>query len=111
MTDLSAAERNCRILAAVRAIPAGQVAGYGEVARRAGFPRGARLAAKALAGSDADGVPWHRVVRSDGRIAFPANSPQWHEQVSRLRGEGVVVDRGRVRLPAGDFDLDAAIWG
>ncbi|HZV37367.1 MAG TPA: MGMT family protein, partial [Pseudoxanthomonas sp.] len=31
-----------RILAVVRAIPRGQVAGYGEVARRAGLPGRAR---------------------------------------------------------------------
>ncbi len=34
MADLSSAKR---IFAAIRAIPRGQVAGYGEVARRAGF--------------------------------------------------------------------------
>jgi len=100
-----------RILAAVRAIPAGQVAGYGEVARRAGLPGRARLAAKVLAGNEDPSLPWHRVLRADGRIAFPEGSWGFREQCRRLRAEGVVVERGRVRRPAAALDLDAALWG
>src|SRR5690606_17914275 len=63
-----------RILAAVRAIPRGEVAGYGEVARQAGVAGRARWVARLLAGSTDPSLPWHRVLRSDGRIAFPAGS-------------------------------------
>ena len=100
-----------RILAAVRAIPAGEVAGYGEVARRAGLPGRARLVAKLLGNSDDPGLPWHRVLRSDGRIAFPEGSPEYLEQSARLRGEGVVVERGRVRGQRAAPTLDDQIWG
>ncbi|MBJ6980416.1 MULTISPECIES: MGMT family protein [unclassified Luteimonas] len=99
------------ILAAVRAIPAGEVAGYGEVARRAGLPGRARLAARVLAGNDDPRLPWHRVLRSDGRIAFPRDSAQWIEQARRLRAEGVAVVEGRVRMPRAARSLDADIWG
>lgn len=100
-----------RILAAVRAIPAGRVASYGEVARRAGLPRRARLVARVLAQNEDPDLPWHRVVRADGRIAFPPGSRGSREQGRRLRAEGVRVDKGRVRpLAAGD-DLDALLWG
>ena len=85
-----------RILAVVRAIPRGAVAGYGEVAARAGLPGRARLAARVLASNTDPGLPWHRVVRADGRIAFPPESPEWHEQVGRLRADGVDVANGRV---------------
>ena len=78
-----------RILAAIRAVPQGQVASYGGIARRAGLPGRARLVARILGGSDETGLPWHRILRSDGRIAFPAGSPQWQEQVCRLQAEGV----------------------
>lgn len=108
MEPLSAADR---ILAAVRAIPRGQVAGYGEVARRAGLPGRARLAAKVLSSNTDPGLPWHRVLRSDGRIAFPEGSKGFREQGQRLRGEGVDVRNGRVRMPKRDIDLDEAIWG
>ena len=108
MVDLSAAER---ILAAIRAIPRGQVAGYGEVARRAGLPGRARLVARVLSGNEDAGLPWHRVLRSDGRIAFPENSRVWREQVRRLRAEGVIVDKGRVRGQRAAVTLDEEVWG
>ena len=69
------------ILAAIRAIPRGQVAGYGHVARRAGLPGRARLVARILGGNDDPRLPWHRVLRSDGRIALPPGSKGWREQV------------------------------
>jgi methylated-DNA-protein-cysteine methyltransferase related protein len=104
-----AAQARARILAAVRAIPRGQVAGYGEVAARAGLPGRARLAARVLADNDDPSLPWHRVLRADGRIAFAPGSRQWREQARRLRAEGVAVRDGRVaRRPR---TLDAALWG
>lgn len=98
------------ILAVIRAIPAGETRGYGEVARLAGFPRGARLAARVLAENTDPGLPWHRVLRSDGRIAFPAGSSGWEEQIRRLQAEGVQVNNGKVRMPLAEDTLDAAFW-
>jgi methylated-DNA-protein-cysteine methyltransferase-like protein len=100
-----------RILAVVRAIPRGEVAGYGEVARRAGLPGRARLAARVLSGNTDPGLPWHRVLRSDGRIAFPEGSDGYREQERRLRAEGVAINAGRVRMPRAAPDLDAELWG
>ena len=100
-----------RILAAVRAIPRGQVAGYGEVARRAGLPGRARLAARVLSTNADRTLPWHRVLRSDGRIAFPEGSEGFREQSRRLRGEGIDVRNGRVRMARRELDLDAEVWG
>ncbi|UNK44096.1 MGMT family protein [Luteimonas sp. S4-F44] len=95
---------------AIRAVPAGRVAGYGHIARRAGLPGRARMVARVLREHDGPTLPWHRIVRSDGRIAFPDGSPGFEEQVRRLRAEGVTVVRGRVRMPADD-GLDAVLWG
>ncbi|HWS76826.1 MAG TPA: MGMT family protein [Thermomonas sp.] len=97
------------ILAAIRAVPHGQVAGYGIIAKRAGLPGRARLVARVLAQNDDRGLPWHRILRSDGRIAFPPDSPGFAEQGQRLRAEGVDVRNGRVRMPRED-SLDAAVW-
>lgn len=107
MADLSAAER---ILAAIRAVPRGQVAGYGHIAQRAGLPGRARLVAKLLSGNEDPRLPWHRILRSDGRIAFPSGSAAFREQSQRLRAEGVKVEKGRVRIPAQARDLDEALW-
>lgn len=104
-----------RVLDAIRAIPKGQVAGYGEVARRAGLPGRARLVARLLSQNEDRKLPWHRVLRSDGRIAFPEGSEGWREQSVRLRGEGVVVENGRVRgqraAATPEEALDAEVWG
>lgn len=108
MAETTSAER---ILAAIRAIPRGQVVGYGEVARRAGLPGRARMVARVLAGNEDPDLPWHRVLRSDGRIAFPENSRGWREQSRRLRAEGVVVEKGRVRGQRAAATLDEQVWG
>lgn len=97
------------ILAAIRAVPRGQVAGYGTIAKRAGLPGRARLVARILSENDDRRLPWHRILRSDGRIAFPTDSPGYAEQSQRLRAEGVDVRNGRVRMPRED-SLDAAVW-
>lgn len=100
-----------RIRAVVRAIPRGQVAGYGLVAARAELPGRARLVAHVLSSNTDPALPWHRVLRADGRIAFPVDSEGFREQCQRLRAEGVVVREGRVQIPPRALDLDAAIWG
>ncbi|MBA2237253.1 MAG: MGMT family protein [Lysobacter sp.] len=100
-----------RILEQIRAIPRGCVAGYGEIARRAGLPGRARMVARLLSGNDDAQLPWHRVVRSDGSIAFPEGSVAFIEQCMRLRTEGVRVQGGRVRDIRAAQTLDARLWG
>jgi methylated-DNA-protein-cysteine methyltransferase related protein len=100
-----------RILAAIRAVPAGQVSSYGEIARRAGLPRRARLVARVLANNDDPDLPWHRILRADGRIAFAPGSRGYREQSARLKREGVKLDKGRVRFSTDPNDIDALIWG
>lgn len=103
--------RRMDILAAVRAIPPGTVAGYGQVARRAGLPGRARWVARVLAEADDPELPWHRVLRSDGRIAFEPCSAGFLEQRRRLLAEGVAVSEdGRTARPRAP-DLDAMLWG
>jgi len=103
------------IRAAVRAIPAGRVSSYGAIAARAGWPGRARLVARALSEADDPGMPWHRVLKSDGRIAFPAGSKGFREQSRRLRAEGVLIRAGRVDLQefasSSEPTLDEALWG
>ena len=111
MSKAPADESHRRILAAIRAIPAGEVAGYGEVARRAGLPGRARLVARLLGQNEDPGLPWHRVLRSDGRIAFPDGSRGFREQSQRLRAEGVRVESGRVKGQRAAATLDEQMWG
>lgn len=86
-----------RILAAVREIPSGRVASYGDVAQMAGIPRGARQvgwALASLAGSDVDEAPWWRVVNREGRFSLAPHGAV--EQARRLEAEGVEVSEARV---------------
>jgi methylated-DNA-protein-cysteine methyltransferase related protein len=101
------------ILRVIRSIPQGRVASYGEIATRAGLPRRARLVGRVLGETPASAdLPWYRVLRADGRIAFAPGSRGFREQVRRLAGEGVLVVRGRVDVIAHgwDRDLDAVLW-
>jgi methylated-DNA-protein-cysteine methyltransferase-like protein len=97
----------------IAAIPRGRVASYGEIAARAGLPRRARLVGRVLSEAGAESkLPWQRVLRSDGRIAFPPGSKGFREQRARLIEEGVIVRNGRVDLCRFGWqrDLDAEIW-
>ncbi len=69
------------------------------------------MVARLLSGNDDPGLPWHRVVRADGRIAFPPDSAQYAEQCGRLRAEGVRVEGGRVRGQRAAATLDEQLWG
>ena len=80
----------------IEAIPLGKVATYGQIAEIAGLPRRARMVARVLRESDAnDRLPWHRVIRSDGRIAPRIGAV---EQAELLQREGIRVNNGRVNL-------------
>ncbi|MEO8801914.1 MAG: MGMT family protein [Rudaea sp.] len=101
------------IVRTIAAIPSGRVASYGEIAQRAGLPRRARLVGRVLRGADPRlKLPWHRVLRADGRIAFAVGSKGFREQRERLVVEGVVVVKGRVDLVRFGWqrDLDAQLW-
>jgi methylated-DNA-protein-cysteine methyltransferase related protein len=94
---------------AVRTIPRGAVASYGEIARRAGVPGRARLVGYALRTAPAGlSLPWFRVTAAQGRIAFPKGSRLHQEQTRKLRREGVRVERGRAIRPRPD--LDEMLW-
>ncbi len=55
---------------ALREIPPGSTATYGEIATRIGAPRAVRAVAQACAANPiAVAIPCHRVVRSDGRLS------------------------------------------
>ena len=111
MTGPSALYR--RIYALVAEIPAGRVASYGQIARRAGcHARLVGFALAALPGGSA--VPWQRVVNREGAISARREGDGGVLQRDLLEAEGVRFDhRGRIDLrrygwsfpdPSGDPD-------
>ena len=102
-----------RIWATVADIPKGTVASYGQIAEIAGIPRGARQVGYALRKLPSDsGVPWHRVIRSTGRIAFDKGSRAYNRQFERLIMEDVVILDGRIDMQKYRWqpDLDELLW-
>lgn len=92
------------MLAAVRRIPPGKVATYGDVARAAGVPRAARAVGNIMKGCSAPGVPCHRVVAAGGRLGGYGGSEGLKRAL--LGAEGVVVSGARVR----EFDRKRFIF-
>ncbi|MBJ7599293.1 MAG: DNA methyltransferase [Candidatus Nephthysia bennettiae] len=81
-----------RVLALISSIPAGRVVTYRDVAEYLGL-RSPRQVGRALAGVP-PGVPWHRVVHSDGTMAEPVRD----RQRRLLLDEGVGIAGTRVDL-------------
>jgi len=81
-----------RIIEQILAVPKGKVSSYRDIAARAGLPNGARQTVRVLHSmSEKYDLPWHRIIRSDGRIALDGEGREM--QVTLLRGEGVKVSR------------------
>lgn len=93
-----------RVLFAVRRIPPGRVATYGDVAAAAGVPRAARAVGNIMKGCRVTGVPCHRVVAAGGRLGGYGGSEGLKRAL--LAAEGVAVSGTRVR----DFDRKRLVF-
>jgi O-6-methylguanine DNA methyltransferase len=98
-------ERN--VYDAVKLIPEGRVATYGQIAELAGYPRAARAVGNALhRNPDETNVHCHRVVNSDGQLAKSFGFGGKDEQRRRLIADGVYVVNYRVDLEEYNIDLN-----
>jgi methylated-DNA-protein-cysteine methyltransferase-like protein len=83
----------------IAAIPSGNVATYGQLARLAGRPSAARWVGRTLKHLPKDSsLPWHRVINAQGKISFPEGTETWLAQKGKLADEGVLLHNGRIRL-------------
>jgi O-6-methylguanine DNA methyltransferase len=84
-----------RVLAAVRRIPPGRVATYGDVAALAGRPRAARAVGNIMRHCQRADVPCHRVIAAGGRLGGYGG----REALKRalLAAEGVPFRGSRVK--------------
>jgi methylated-DNA-protein-cysteine methyltransferase related protein len=92
-----------RVYQVVAQIPAGSVATYAQVAAMAGSPGAARTAGYAMAQAP-EGLPCHRVIRSDGALASGDIFGGMATQRAMLEAEGVRF------LGSGRVDLGASQW-
>lgn len=102
---------NDAVYETVRRVPRGKVTTYGQVARLIGQPRKARFVGYAMHGNPEPwdcaaqtGIPCHRVVFKDGRLAPGFAFGGEDEQRARLEAEGVTF------LGDGRVDMGACLW-
>ncbi len=96
--DLITESPTKRIYEAVKKIPKGHVATYGQIAEMAGDRKMARAVGNALhKNPDPDSIPCFRVVNSKGELSGNfAFGPGVQEKL--LREDGIEVDNGKVDL-------------
>ncbi len=87
----------------VKRIPPGKVATYGAVAAAAGYPGTARQVAWALQATDAQRLPWHRVLGQGGRILLPGEAGL--QQRTLLEIEGVPFKGARADMARSEYDF------
>lgn len=86
-----------KIYEAVRQIPKGTVATYGQIAAIAGNKRWARVVGYALhVNPDPEHIPCYRVVTKDGRVSEAFAFGGENEQVRLLKDDGIEFKDGHV---------------
>ena len=83
-----------RVVAAVRRIPPGRVATYGDVAELAGRPRAARAVGNIMRECRDPATPCHRVVGAGGALGGYGGYVQLKREL--LRAEGLDVGAARI---------------
>ena len=97
--DLISDNPTKRIYEAVKKIPKGKVATYGQIAELAGDKRMARAVGNALhKNPDPDNIPCFRVVNSKGELAGEFAFGGAGKQEKLLMADGIEVTDGRVNL-------------
>jgi methylated-DNA-protein-cysteine methyltransferase-like protein len=93
------ANQKMRVYSVLKDIPKGKVSSYGNIAAYAQIPNGARLIGRILGQLPQDtSLPWHRVLKANGQIAFPNGSEAYQRQKGLLEAEEIVVNNGKVNL-------------
>ena len=88
-----------RIYEAVKKIPKGKVATYGQIAAMAGEPKMARAVGNALhKNPDPDNIPCYRIVNSKGKLSGEFAFGGAGAQAKLLEADGIKVKEGKVDL-------------
>jgi methylated-DNA-[protein]-cysteine S-methyltransferase len=93
-----------RVLSAVRRIPIGRVATYGDIARIAGKPRAARAVGNIMRDCGRSDVPCHRVIAAGGRLGGYGGNESLKRALLlaegvQMRGARVQLEECRVKVP------------
>lgn len=82
---------------ALASVPVGRVISYGDLASLAGLTGRARWVGRQLSQlPEGSQLPWHRVLRANGQLAFAPGSEAYQRQISKLKEEGAVDASGKL---------------
>ena len=96
-----------RIYEAVKRIPQGKVATYGQVAAMAGNSKMSRAVGNALhKNPDFENIPCYRVVNSKGELAGEYVFGGAWAQKELLEADGIVVQNGKVDLDKYGIEIE-----
>lgn len=102
--DQGVTKFSLKVMDVIRKIPRGKVATYKQVAGLAGKPHASRGVAWILNScAEKYRLPWHRVLSSKGRIAFPPLTHNFTMQRKLLEREKVIVAAGTGAINMGKF--------
>jgi methylated-DNA-protein-cysteine methyltransferase-like protein len=83
----------------VKQIPKGKVASYGDIATLSGLIGQQRLVGYALHNLPRNsGVPWQRVINSQGKISLSKNTGSYARQKKLLKQEGIIFEKEKIDL-------------
>ncbi|MBE8181910.1 MAG: cysteine methyltransferase [Candidatus Portiera sp.] len=96
----------------IAAVPKGKITTYKDIADCLGYPGYARQVAKCLSSlakhpnkKQYRNLPWHRVIRSDMKIAFPLGSQPYNLQIKKLRADGVIPNTTKALSSSPSFSI------
>lgn len=105
--DLVTNSPSKRIYEAVKSIPKGKVATYGQVAALAGEPKMARAVGNALhKNPDPENIPCYRVVNAKGQLSGEFAFGGKGAQAKLLEEEGIEIKNGKVDLNKYGLSID-----
>ena len=94
------------IIAVILSIPKGKVATYGQIAKAAGLPNGARQVVRILhTCSEKYHLPWHRVVNVKGEIALNIYCGGDEQKELLLREGAIFLSEFRIDLSKCLYDF------
>jgi len=83
-----------RVVELALTIPAGRVSTYGDISKAAG---GTGMSARSVSGilgkaarAGVEGIPWHRIVYSDGRVWLDNENRE--KRIQLYKKEGIILD-------------------
>jgi methylated-DNA-protein-cysteine methyltransferase-like protein len=92
-----------KVYNAVKTIPQGTIASYGQIALMIGIPRAARQVGWILAKvTDDQQIPWWRIINNKGYISIKNNEYSALEQKKKLENENIKV--------TDDFQIDMKLY-